>query len=162
MRLGLAAVALGATLAAASGAWAFDARSPEDVLGVLKADGASPKMKKEADGRPYIVALKKGQTFVVRFHRCNDDKTSCQVVVYNLTFAHDPANVDQINRWNVWSLLCPADREPPGHPHVRFSVLAAASDTRDTVVAEQNEWQACLTDFAEFAHDPEGFLKAHE
>ncbi len=162
LRLATAAAMFGATLAAASGAWAFDARSPDDVLGVLRTNGASGEMMKEDDGKPFISAKAGALSFDVHFYRCNDAKTSCQVVIYQLGFDSELANIGQINRWNAWTFLCPAYLTPENHPHVWFGAVAAASDTRETVAAQQNEWLACLTDFDKFTDDPEGFLKAHQ
>jgi len=70
--------------------------------------------------------------------------------------------VDQINRWNRWTILCPAYLNASGQPHVWFGVRPSPNDARSDVVNQMNTWLDCLSDFDKFTDAPDAFLKAHE
>ena len=155
-------LATAAPASAAVGAGAFDARNPEDVLKVLSTNGASGEMMKEDNGKPFISAKAGKLSFDVHFFRCNDAKTLCDVVLYQIGFDSELASVEQINRWNAWTLMCPAYLTTEKHPHALVSAIVSAGSSRAEVAAHQEEWLKCLSDFDQFTDDPEAFLKAHE
>ena len=161
IKLAAAAAALAVLAGPAWGA-GFDARTPADVLGVLTTNGASGEMAHDGDGPAYISAKAGKLAFDAHFSHCNDAHSACEVVVYQIGFNSELVNVDQINRWNQWAVLCPAYLTAEKHPHTWMGARLSASLTRADVAAQQQDWLTCLDDFDRFTDDPEAFLKAHQ
>jgi hypothetical protein len=157
--IGLAAAAL---LAGATSAAAFDARDPGDVLSVLSSNGATGEIKKDDHGNPYISAKAGKLSFEVDFFDCNASGAACGATLYATGWNMTSVNVEQINRWNRWTLMCPAYLTKEGHPHAWFGVRPSSNDARSDVVVQMNTWLDCLSDFDKFTDAPEAFLSAHE
>ena len=158
----IAIAAAGVLPATASGAEPFDARNPADVLGVLTGNGATGELKKDDQGKPYIDAKADTLGFEVDFFGCNDKGVDCGATLYATGWDMTTITVDQINRWNRWTLLCPAYLNATGHPHAWFAVRPSPNDARSDVVNQLNTWLDCLSDFDKFTDAPDAFLKAHE
>jgi hypothetical protein len=161
-RLIAASAAMAVGLAVAGGAAAFDARTPADVAQVIAANGASAALKADDKGAPYIDAKAGALTFTVDFYSCDATKTHCGVTVYTTGWNLTSVNVDQINRWNRWTLLCPTYLNSAGHPHAWYGIKPSANDTQDDVKAQDDAWLSCLSDFDKFTDNPEAFLKAQD
>jgi hypothetical protein len=155
---------LSAALAVAGGgsAWAFDARTPADVLVLLSGNGATGELKKDDKGRPYIDAKAGTLTFEIDFYGCNANDTGCSSTLYSTGWNMTSVSVDQINRWNRWTLMCPAYLTAENHPHAWYALRPSANEASADVVAELNVWLDCLSDFDKFTDAPDEFLKAHE
>ena len=159
IRIALAAAAVAGGLAGPALAADFDARNPADVLAVLTTNGASGQMTKDADGPAYISAKAGKLTFDAHFSQCNDSRSACGVVVYQIGFSSELVTVDQINRWNHLATLCPAYLTAEKHPHTWMAARTSQNLSRDDVLAQQQDWLTCLDDFDRFTDDPERFLK---
>ena len=162
MTIRLALAAAGLAIAFGGPALAFDARNPADVLAVLTTNGASGEMTKDAEGPAYISAKAGKLTFDAHFSQCNESRTACGVVVYQIGFSSELVTVDQINRWNHLATLCPAYLTTEKHPHTWMAARTSQNLSRDDVLAQQQDWLTCLDDFDRFTDDPEGFLKSRE
>jgi hypothetical protein len=151
-----------AVLATASEAAAFDARNPADVLATLSGNGATGELKKDDKGRPYIDAKAGSLTFEIDFYGCGSNDAGCSTTLYATGWNLTSVSIDQINRWNRWTFLCPAYLTTENHPHAWYGLRPSASETSADVAAELNIWLDCLSDFDKFTDAPEDFLKAHE
>jgi hypothetical protein len=151
-----------ALAAAATSAAAFDARDPTDVLSVLSSNGASGDLKKDEKGKPYIDAKAGNLSFEVDFYDCNDHGVACATTIYTTGWNMTSVTVDQVNRWNRWTALCPAYLTSENHPHAWYGLKPSSNEARTDVVTELNAWLDCLSDFDKFTDAPEDFLKAHE
>jgi hypothetical protein len=160
MMIGLSVWAMG--FAAAGEALAFDARDPADVLAVLTTNGASGDLKKDDKGAPYIEAKAGPLAFEVDFLDCNSQGTNCGSVLYATGWNMTNLSLEQINRWNRLTLMCPAYLTSEDHPHAWYGLRPSKNETRADVVAELNTWLDCLSDFDKFTDAPDEYLKAHE
>jgi hypothetical protein len=151
-----------AVSATGSGASAFDSRNPSDVMAVVSTNGATGELKRDDRGKPYIDAKAGSLGFEVDFFGCNDKGADCAATLYATGWNMTTITVDQINRWNRWTLLCPAYLNAAGHPHAWFGVRPSANDARSDVIVQMNTWLDCLSDFDKFTDAPDAFLKAHE
>ena len=151
-----------AALAAASEAAAFDARNPADVLTTLSGNGATGTLKKDDKGRPYIEAKAGSLTFEIDFFGCDKSDTGCDSTLYSTGWNMTSVSVEQINRWNRWTLMCPAYLTAENHPHAWYGVRPSGNETSADVIVQLNTWLDCLSDFDKFTDAPEDFLKAHE
>jgi hypothetical protein len=156
-------LSVGAGFAAvATSAAAFDSRNPSDVLSVLSTNGATGELKKDDKGKPYIDAKAGNLGFEVDFYGCNDAGDVCGATLYATGWSLTTVSVDQINRWNRWTMMCPAYLTSAGHPHAWFGVKPSTNDARSDVVVQMNTWLDCLSDFDKFTDAPDDFLKARE
>ena len=152
-----------ATLAGASDAAAtFDARNPADVLAVISSNGATGELKKDENGRPYIEAKTGALPFELDFYGCDANGATCSKVLYTIAWQTNAVSLDQVNRWNRLTLMCPAYLNTGNHPRAWYGVRPSASETSDDVVAELNIWLDCLSEFDKFTDAPEAYLKANE
>jgi hypothetical protein len=161
--LRLIGLAVGVLIAAvATSAAAFDARNPTDVLAVLSANGASGDLKKDEKGKPYIDAKAGTLGFEVDFYDCDDKGAVCATTLYTTGWNMSSVTIEQINRWNRWTVLCPAYLNSENHPHAWYALKPSVNEARSDVAVELGGWLDCLSDFDKFTDDPEVFLKAHE
>lgn len=159
----IAALAATAVVAGAAGsAAAFDARDPASVLAVITANGASGELKSDEKGAPYIEAKAGPLTFSVNFFDCNSAKSGCGSLIYTTGWNMTSVSLDQINRWNRWTILCPAYLSSVNHPRAWFGVKPSVNDERSDVKAQADAWLSCLSDFDKFTDNPEAFLKSKD
>lgn len=155
--------ALGLVSAAAPAMAAdFDARKPKDVLEVVTTNGASGSLKMGKDGKPYIEAKAGKIFFDVDFYDCDDGKASCTTQNFNAYWTSKDVTVDQMNRWNRWTLWCPGYVDKDGQPNMWMSVSIFPRQTHDDEVDLVNTWLDCLRDFDDFVSSPEEVLKHKE
>jgi hypothetical protein len=156
----LAAAAL--TLAPAA-ALAFDAGSPADVLGVLKAAGATGEVHQTPEG-PLIAGEIDGTAFALDFNDCNADKTSCRTLVYRTKWekASPVPTLAQINGWNLGAKFCTAVLTPDAAPGISYSVVVEPGMTAPQATARFETYRGCLRAFNAFGPDPDAFLKANQ
>jgi hypothetical protein len=151
-----------ATLAIAPEAAAFDARNPSDVLTTLSGNGATGTLKKDDKGRPYIAAKAGSLTFEIDFYGCDASDAACGSTLYSTGWNLTSVSVDQMNRWNRLTLMCPGYLTAENHPHAWYGLRPSTSETSADVAAELNIWLDCLSDFDKFTDAPEDYLKARE
>jgi hypothetical protein len=140
----------------------FDARSPKDVLAVVTTNGASGELTIGKDGKPTI----KGQAgriyFDVYFDDCDATKAQCGTLIFTGSWDSRKVTADQINRWNRWTLFCPAYLEADSSPDMWYSVAVSARSGREDVADDVERWMNCLQDFDDFVGAPDDFLKRNE
>jgi hypothetical protein len=137
----------------------FDARSAKDVLAVVTSNGASGEFETGKDGKPAI----KGQAgrifFDVYFDDCDTRKALCDTIIFTGSWDSKTVKADEINRWNRWTLFCPAYLEADGSPDMWYSVAVSVRTGKDDVADSVERWMNCLQDFDGFVGAPEDFLK---
>jgi hypothetical protein len=82
--------------------------------------------------------------------------------MYSTGWNMTSVNVDQINRWNRWTMFCPAYLSTQNHPRAWYPVKNSPNATRDDVAKQISVWLDCLSDFDKFTDNPDSFLKAQE
>ena len=147
--------------AGAAHADAFDARRPADVAALITSHGSSGALKKGDDGKAYFEGQVGNIYFDAHFQTCNDARTLCKTMLLGGSWTSKKLTVDQINRWNRWTLYCPAYLDSDNSPNLWYSI-AVSGNTADADLADDlSTWMDCLHDFDSFVGDPETFLKNH-
>ena len=161
MRLGWVAAAAALSLAPGA-AHAFDAGAPPDVLGAIKAAGATAEIHQTPQG-PVIAGNVDDSAFVMEFSDCNPDKSSCRTTAYRTTWQVSPGpTLAQINGWNLGASFCPAVLTAQGHPAISYTSEVAPGMTAQDVTARFETYRGCLRAFNAFGPDPTAFLKSHQ
>ena len=154
--IGLAAAS---TLAAVARADDFDARRAKDIAAVVTSNGASGDLKPGVDGKPTLSAQAARVYFDVYFDDCDATKTLCDTVVFSGSWDTTKVSTDQINRWNRWTLFCPAYLDARGAPEIWYGIAVSQHTAKEDVAGDVERWMGCLQDFDEFVAAPEDFLK---
>jgi hypothetical protein len=160
-RLMLLAAAGFALTGAAQGA-DFNAGAAKDVLGIVTTHGASAEIKSNTDGKPYIDGQAGRLRFQVYFNECDDKGGACGSLMFNGSWDSKKITVDQLNRWNRWTLYCPAYLDTDGTPDIWYSVAVSERTSSDDVAADLDRWMGCLQDFDDLVDSPEEFLSHHQ
>ena len=155
------AAGLGLALAAgvASAAPAFDGRKAADVAGVITANGASGSLKAATDGKTYFDGQAGQLYFNVNFQDCNKDRSQCGTAVFTGSWNAKSITAEQINRWNRWTLYCPAYLDTDGSPDMWYSVALSEHTDAGDLASVVGTWEGCLKDFDSFIGGPDDFLK---
>ena len=154
--VGLAAAA---TLAGLARADDFDARRAKDIATVVTTNGASGELTVGADGKPTINAQAARIFFDVDFDDCDTAKALCNSMIFSGAWDTGKVTIDQLNRWNRWTLFCPAYLDAKGQPDMWDAIPVSQSTSKDEVANDVARWMGCLQDFDEFVAAPEDFLK---
>jgi hypothetical protein len=162
LRYLMASLALALTVTAgAAHADAFDARRAPDIAALITSHGASGALKKGGDSKIYFEGQVGNVKFEAHFQSCNDARTLCKTVLLGGAWTSKKITVDQINRWNRWTLYCPSYLDSDNSPNVWYSI-AVSGNTADADLADDlGTWMDCLHDFDGFVDDPEAFLAKH-
>jgi hypothetical protein len=140
----------------------FDARNPVDTLSVVSSEGASGQLKMDQTGQPFIDGKAGSLSFKADFNDCSDKARVCQSVAYSAYWDSTSITATQINRWNQWTLMCPAYLDTnTHHPHVWYAMKLFASQNRADTAREVNMWESCLSNFDTFVNGPDNFFKSH-
>ena len=147
------------TLAAAARAEDFDARRAKDVAAVVTSNGASGALSVGVDGKTALEAQAARIFFDVYFDDCDTAKALCDTVIFSGSWDTTKLTEDEVNRWNRWTLYCPAYLDAKGEPDIWYSVAVSAHTAKDDVANDVDRWMGCLTDFDTFVAGPDDFLK---
>jgi hypothetical protein len=155
-------VAVLAAAAMATPAYAFNATSPTDVAALVNENGASAALKVGDDGKPWIDAQAGRTHFAVDFYECDEGEKACGTITYTAFWSAKKANLEHVNRWNRYTLRCPASLDKQGRVNGWMTAETAPELTRASFEAVHEAWLVCLSDLDDFANDPEAFLKSVE
>ena len=157
----MAGLALALTATGAAHAASFDARRAADMAALITTHGASGALKKGDDGRVYFTGQVGNAFFEAHFQTCDEPRSYCKTVLLSGAWDSKKITIDQINRWNRWTLYCPAYIDTDGSPNVWYSIAVSSSSTEPDVSDAIGTWMDCLHDFDGFVGAPEEFLKSH-
>jgi hypothetical protein len=160
MRLNwIAGLALALAAAGAAHAGSFDARRAADIAALVTSHGASGALKQGDDGKVYFNGQAGQMLFGVHFQSCDAARTLCKTMLLSASWDSKRVTVEQINRWNRWTLYCPAYLDSEGAPDLWYSLAVSANTSQDDVAGPLGTWMDCLRDFDSFVGDPEAFLQ---
>jgi hypothetical protein len=159
--LALATTTLTAMVAGDAHAAGFDARRAADVAAVITAHGASGALKKGDDAKAYFDGQVGNTVFEAHFQNCDGPRTYCTTILLSGSWDSKKITIDQINRWNRWTLFCPAYIDGDGAPNVWYSISVSDSMVQGDLNGDVGTWMDCLHDFDSFVGAPEDFLKNH-
>ena len=158
IRGGLALALLAAAGAQAAESTPFDARDPAALTTVLASMEATATVARKTDDAVYLNVKTPAYAFGVQFAGCNDKGKACQGLAFSTASETRTATLAQINGFNQTSINCRVFQDKGGKPHISYSTLLSASDTRDEMRMHIGAWQGCVGSFGAFLADPPGFL----
>jgi hypothetical protein len=158
IRVWLTALMLAAASAGAAQAQDFDARRAKDVAAVVSAHGASGALKTSDSGRIYFDGQAGGTYFAVHFQDCDAARTLCKTALFDGSWTTKKVTADQVNRWNRWTLFCPAYIDTDQTPDVWYALSVSAHTDQADLAAAVGTWMGCLKDFDNFVADPDAFM----
>jgi hypothetical protein len=157
----VATLTMALTAAGAAHADGFDARRAPDIAALITSHGASGALKKDDDGKVYFAGQSGNIYFDAHFQTCNDARTLCRTLLLGGSWTSKKITIDQINRWNRWTLYCPAYVDTDATPTLWYSIAVSGSTGQADLADAIGTWMDCLHDFDGFVADPETFLKTH-
>lgn len=162
-RIGAAVLAVLTTLGAAGAASAFDGRKPEDLAGLLRANGFEVKINATLEKRVILVAAKEKDQryFNVDMTGCDAARTLCTVMSYTAAWDYTGrVSMDHANSWNQHRAICYAflDYEDKA-PTVNYTLSTLGPKTRESSQMDFDDFMVCMTAFDNFVADPVAYLK---
>jgi hypothetical protein len=137
---------------------AFDARDPASLVALLtELDAKASVAGKSQDGVLVTVTSPAG-SFQSQFAGCNPQGRTCAAVQFEAPAVQRTATLAEINGFNQASLTCRIFQDKAGKPHMLYSTLLFAGDTREEMLGQISAWQGCLANFGAFLADPPGYL----
>ncbi len=155
----LAGLALALATAGLDRAGDFDARRPKDVAAVVTSNGASGELKIAADGKTSISAQAARIFFDIYFDDCDTAKALCDTVTFAGSWKTKKLDAATINRWNRWTLYCPAYLDADGEPNMWYALAVSAHTDKNDLANAVERWMGCLQDFDDFIASPDDFMK---
>jgi hypothetical protein len=161
-RVALIGLGLAALLASAARADDFDARRAKDIAAVVTANGASGELKTGDDGKVTLSAQAGRIYFDVNFDDCDTGKALCNTVTFSGWWDTTKLTPDILNRWNRWTLFCPAYLDAKGSPAMWYALAVSPRTGKDDVANAVDRWMGCLQDFDDFAASPDDFMRRND
>jgi hypothetical protein len=137
---------------------AFDARDPASLVALLISLEAKAEIAGKSDDGVLLKVTSPAGAFQGQFAGCNAQGRACAAVQFEAPAAQRTATLAEINGFNQSSLTCRIFQDRAGKPHMLYSTLLFAGDTRQEMLAQVGAWQGCLANFGAFLNDPAGYL----
>ena len=155
-----AAAAAPAKPASVSPVASFDARNPTSVMAVLNSSGGKATLvAKDAD----IVLLNfvsPAANFTLQFQSCDAQGRACKAVAFDFFIDQPGPSFAQLNAFNQTSVMCRGYEDKAGKPHMVYSTLLFADDSKARLRQQFLAWTGCIGDFRNFLKDPNAYLAA--
>lgn len=137
---------------------AFDARNPSNLIEVLAAADAKAEIVKAEAGGVILKVTSPAGAFQAQFAGCDEHGRACAALQFDAASEKRTATLAEINRFNQSSLTCRMIQDQTGKPHVLYSTLVFAADSRAETVGQIDAWRGCIAAFGDFIKDPNGYL----
>ena len=137
---------------------AFDAQTPQGLMGILDAAGAKAQTNRREADAVFVTVSSAAANFSMQFAGCSPQGRACRAVLLDSAMARSPATVAQVNAFNQTSVMCRVYQDKAGLPHVVYSAILFRSMTRDDAATHLQAWQGCLADARDFLKDPVAYL----
>jgi len=142
----------------AAAAGAFDARDPASLAALLDSMGAKAEISHTGEHGVALKVATPSFSFGVQYVDCDARGKACQALAFSTAAEKRGATLVQINAFNQTSISCRAFQDSAGKPHVMYSAVLFARDTREELRMHAGVWQGCLTTFGTFLTDPAAYL----
>jgi hypothetical protein len=139
---------------------AFDARDPASLIALLETMGAKAEVGEKSDGDVKLKVVTPSFSFGAQFVDCSKSGVACQGLAFSTSSEKQHANLAQLNAFNQTSLTCRVFQDQAAKPHVVYSTILTAQDTREEMRTHLGVWQGCMATFGAFLSDPNGYLAA--
>ena len=138
----------------------FDARNPQNLAALLNTAGGKAQVARQEDDAVLVTVTSAAADFSMQFAGCDAHGRACKVVLFdNLTDKAGPSFA-QLNAFNQTSAMCRGYEDKTGRPHVVYSTLLFADDTKARLRQQFLAWTGCIGDFRNFLKDPNAYLAA--
>ncbi|WP_309604558.1 YbjN domain-containing protein [Phenylobacterium sp.] len=152
------AVAKAAPTRAAPADLDFDARNPASLIALLTAAGAKATVAAREADTVFVAVTSTAADFSMQFADCSAQGRDCKAVLFdNITDKAGPSFA-QLNAFNQSSLTCRGYEDKTGKPHVVYSTLLFADDSRQRIATQVAAWRGCVGEFRNFLKDPTAYL----
>lgn len=136
----------------------FDARNPMSLIDLLNVAGGKAQVVRKEEDAVLVTVTSTAADFSMQFAGCDAQGRACKVVLFdNLTDKAGPSFA-QINAFNQTSAMCRAYEDRASKPHVIYSTLLFADDSKARMRQQFLAWTGCIGDFRNFLKDPNAYL----
>src|SRR5581483_9769164 len=133
----------------------FDARNPQNLITLLNAAGGKAQVAHQEEDAVLVAVTSTAADFSMQFAGCDAHGRGCRAVLFdNLTDAKAGPTFAQLNAFNQTSALCRATEDKAGKPHVLYSTLLFADDSKARITEQFRAWTGCIGEFRNFLKDP--------
>lgn len=136
----------------------FDARNPQTLIAMLAPMGAQATISGKVEDQVMLKVATPAYGFNAQFAGCDAQGRACKAVAFEAVSDLRTVTVSDLNAFNQTSLTCRVWQARDGKPHVMYSALVSAADTRGEMETHLGAWQGCLADFGAFLKDPKAYL----
>ncbi len=137
---------------------AFDARDPASLVALLGSAGAKAQVARKDEDAVLVTVESVAANFSVQFADCDRQGRACKAAFFDLMGGKASPPISQLNAFNQSSVMCRAYQDRSGKPHVVYSTLLFADDTRQHATTQLAAWQGCVGEFGLFLKDPNAYL----
>ena len=143
---------------AASKPAAFDARDPVSLQALLETLGATAQLGERTEDGVYMRVASPAGNFQALFAGCDKQGMNCAALQFDAAAGERSPTLAAINAFNQSSLACRITQDQADKPHMLYSGLLSASQSREDLAMHIAAWRGCLADFGGFLKDPVGYL----
>lgn len=136
----------------------FDAQNPQSLIALLGGLGATATISERAEDSVFLKITSPAGDFTGQFAGCDAQGRKCKAMAFDAASSQRTATIAEVNAFNQTSLMCRVWQAKDGKPHVMYSTLVSAGDTRAEIETHLAAWRGCLGDFGAFLKDPPGYL----
>jgi hypothetical protein len=138
----------------------FDARNPMNIIDLLNTAGGKAEVAHKEEDAVLVTVASTAADFSMQFAGCDAHGRACKAVLFdNLTDKAGPSFV-QLNAFNQTSAMCRGYEDKAGKPHVIYSTLLFADDSKARMTEQFRAWTGCIGEFRNFLRDPNAYLAA--
>jgi hypothetical protein len=136
----------------------FDARNPMSLVDLLNTSGGKAQIAGKQEDSVLVTVTSTAADFSMQFAGCDAHGRACKVVLFdNITDKAGPSFA-QLNAFNQTSAMCRGYEDKTGRPHVIYSTLLFADDSKARMRQQFLAWTGCIGDFRTFLKDPNAYL----
>lgn len=136
----------------------FDGRDPASLVALLTSLDAKAELGGKVEDAVVVRVTSPAGAFQAQYAGCNAQGRACGAVQFDAVATQRTATLAEVNAFNQSSLTCRIFQDKAGKPHVLYSTLLFAADTRQEMLGHIGAWQGCLANFGAFLSDPPGYL----
>ena len=138
----------------------FDVRDPASLIALLGSAGAKAQVARKDEDAVLLTVQSVAANFSIQFADCDRQGRACKAAFFDLMAGRASPPIGQLNAFNQSSVMCRAYQDKTGKPHVVYSTLLFADDTRQHATTQLAAWQGCVGEFGVFLKDPNAYLAA--
>jgi hypothetical protein len=137
----------------------FDARNPQNLVALLSTAGGKAQIARQEEDAVLVSVTSPAADFSLQFAGCDAHGRACKALLFdNLTSDKAGPTFAQLNAFNQTSAMCRGYEDKTGKPHVLYSTLLFADDTRLRITEQFRAWTGCIGEFRNFLKDPNAYL----